>query len=165
MLKQAILYEEQLKRKYIEASCDDYFKFYFSSSCREFSLKIHDNDYWTIQMVSVDKNDNIIGFISVDMNNDSKVAKYFGIINFTKKPNIIFAMDVIRFLRDLRDRHNASKFEFTAFVDGSAERMYQKFIKNHGGRVVGTYKNSTKLIDGKYYDSRMFEIMREDMNF
>ena len=40
-----------------------------------------------------------------------------------------------------------------------------KFIKKHGGRIVGTYKNSTKLIDGKYYDSVMFEIMREDMNF
>ena len=164
MLKQAILYEEQLKRKYIEAVCDDYFKYYFDS-CREFSLKIYDSDYWTIQMVSIDKNNNIIGFISVNMNYNSRVANRFGIMNFTKTPNITFAIDVIKFLRDLRDKYDVSKFEFMAFVGAPAEMMYQKFIKRHGGRVVGTYKNSTKLVDGKYYDSRMFEIMREDMNF
>lgn len=165
MLTRAILYEEQLKKKYIEATSDDYFKFYFSSAHRSFNLDVCNNDYWTIQMVSVDKNNNIIGFMSVSIDDDSKVVNNFGLINFTKKPNIIFSSDVMKFLRMLRDNYNASKFEFNAFVGGEGDKIYRKFIEKHGGRIVGIYKNATKLIDGKYYDSIMFEIMREDMKF
>lgn len=165
MLKKAILYEDQLKKKYMEAACDDYFKFYFSTSYRNFKLNICDDDWWTIQAVSIDKNNNVIGFMTADASQDSRVVKCLGIMNFTKSPNLVFAKDLLMFLRDLRDRYGAIKFEFSAFVGSDAEKMYQKFIEKHGGRVVGTFKNSSRLADGEYYDSRVFEIMRDEMNF
>lgn len=165
MLKQAILYEEQFKKEYLKAMCDDHFKFYNSCSNRNFTFSLADNDYWTIQRVSVDKNNNVIGFMSVDINRDSRVINHFGIMNFTKNINMIFAKDILKFLRELRDVYQASKFEFVAFVGGKPEAMYKRFIAKHGGRVVGTLTNTTKLLDGKYYDSTLFEIMREDMKF
>lgn len=165
MLKQATLYKEELTKKYIEAMCDDHFKFYNSSSNRNFTFSVVDNDYWAIQKVSVDKDDNVIGFMACDISRDNGVMRHFGLMNFTKMPNIIFAKDVMQFLRELRDIYNASKFEFIAYVGGHPEQMYRKFINKHGGRIVGTLTDTQILTDGKIYSSTLFEIMREDMNF
>ena len=86
-------------------------------------------------------------------------------INFTKEINITFSKDVLKFIRNLRDVHKATKFEFTGFVGGEPKLMYRKFIARYGGRIAGTLTNNTKLVDGNYYDSTIFEIMREDMKF
>jgi hypothetical protein len=165
LLAQAILYEEQLKKQYATAMCDDYYKFYMSTSYRNFIPNIQNSDWSTIQRVSVDKNSNVIGYMSAEIDRDSKVVNRLGLLNFTKQINVIFAQDLIKFIKELRDRYAASKFEFMAFVGGDAERMYRKFIKRHGGNIVGTFRSTAKLIDGKYYDATMFEIMREEMKF
>lgn len=165
MLAQAILYEDQLKRNYIEAACDDYFKFYTGTSYRNFDIRIQQNDWNRIQRVSIDKSGNVIGYMCASFDRESKVINNIGLINFTKQVNVTFAADVIKFLRELRDDYAASKFEFVAFVGGPAEKMYKRFIAKHGGRVVGTLRRTQKLTDGKYYDSTLFEIMREEMNF
>jgi hypothetical protein len=166
MLKQAILYEEKLKREYLEAICDDdQLKFYNSSSYRTFNFQVVDTDCWKIQLVSVDTNDNLIGYISADIDRDSRVVSSFGIMNFTKVINIIFSKDLMNFMKSLRDKCNASKFEFCAFAGGKPEQMYRRFINKYGGRVVGTYTSSSKLLDGKYYDLTLFEVMRKDMKF
>ena len=165
MLAQAILYEEQLKKQYIAAICDDYYKFYMATSYRNFTPNVQNNDWSTIQRVSIGKDGQVIGYMSAEIDRDSKVVNRLGLLNFTKQINVIFAQDFIKFIRELRDRYDASKFGFMAFVGGDAERMYRKFIKRHGGNIVGTFKRTVKLIDGKYYDATMFEIMREDMNF
>ena len=98
MLVQAILHEEELTRKHLEAICDDYFMFYNSDSHKSFEFSLEDNDFWEIQMVSLDINGDVIGYITVDLNRDSKVASSFSMINFTKKINIIFSRDVFKFL-------------------------------------------------------------------
>ena len=35
-------------------------------------------------------------------------------------------------------------------------------IDKYGGRIIGIYKQETKLIDGEYYDKKVYEIMRDD---
>lgn len=165
MLKQAILYKDELQRKYAEAICDDHFKFYTGESYRHFKLEIDDNDWNSLQFVSVDSNNKIIGMLGAGFNRDSRNFQGFGIMNFTKKPNVTFAKDVIQFLKNIKNVHNANRIEFMAYVGSDAEAMYQKFIMKHGGRVVGTKRRCQKLIDGKYYDSTLFEILKEDMNF
>lgn len=165
MLVQAILHKEELIRKQIESSCDNYFMFYYSGSFRTFTFALEDNSFWKIQMVSIDKLKNVIGYMSVNIDRDSRVVDGFGIINFTKKPNLIFARDLMKFLRYLRDVCEASKFDFCAFVGGAPELMYRRFIKRYGGRVVGTYTADTKLLDGKLHNNTLFEIMRQDMKF
>ena len=99
MLKQAVLYKEELEKKYIASICDDHFKFYNSNSNRQFTFSIVDNDYWSIQRVSVDKDDNVIGYMCCDIARDNRVMRHFGIMNFTKKPNITFARDTLTFIR------------------------------------------------------------------
>lgn len=34
-------------------------------------------------------------------------------------------------------------------------------ISKYGGRIVGIYEKETKLIDGEYYDVKLYEITRE----
>jgi len=165
LLKPAILHEDQLVRKYREAVCDDHFKFYTGTSYRNYNFEVERNDWSAIQRVSIDKNGVLIGFMSAYINRESRVVSSFGILNFTKKANLIWSIDIIKFIRELRDRYNASKFEFVAFVGSDAECMYRRFIEKHGGNVAGTLRHTAKLIDGEYYDSTLFEIMREDMHF
>lgn len=165
MLKQAILYENEIKKKYVEAMCDDYFKFYNGCSYRNFGIEIDSNDWNTLQRVSVNSNGEVIGYICAEINRDSRNITGFGIMNFTKKPSIVFAKDLLQFLREIRDDYNANRFEFLAYVGSKADIMYKAFILKYGGRIVGTKKRSQKLSDGKYYDSTIFEILREDMKF
>lgn len=165
MLKYAIIFKEELEKLWIKVSCDNYYKFFMGSSHRDFTFKLADTDYWQIQRVSVDRYDNLLGYIEVSISRNTGVINGFGVMNFTKKPNIALSKDLLNFLRELRDVYGASKFEFSAYEGGPPAEMYKKFIKKHGGRIVGTYTASTKLMDGKMYDSTMFEIMRKDMNF
>ncbi|EHI98021.1 hypothetical protein CDLVIII_1322 [Clostridium sp. DL-VIII] len=165
MLRQAILYSEDLRKKYVEAMCDDYFKFYSGCSYRSFDIEILKDDWNVIQRVSVNSEGKIIGFMSAEINRDSKNIDRFGIMNFTKNPNAVFAKDLIKFLRELKHSYNANKFEFAAYVGSEAEKMYTKFISKYGGNVIGRKRRSQKLADGEYYDTTIFEIMREDMNF
>jgi hypothetical protein len=165
MLKQAILFQEKLKEKYIQAMCDDYFKFFTGNSYYEFEFEISKNDWSNIERVSVNSNGEIIGYFYVGINRDTRNITSFGIMNFTKKPNMIFAKDLIKFLRELRDSYNANKFEFLAYVGSPAEKFYREFIAKYGGNVVGIKRKTNKLTDGQYYDATMFEIMREDMKF
>jgi hypothetical protein len=44
-------------------------------------------------------------------------------------------------------------------VGNPAERMYDKFIEKYNGRVVGIKKNEVKLVDGKFYGLKLYEII------
>ena len=57
MLVQAILHEEELTRKHLEAVCGDYFMFYNSDSQRNFKFTLEDNDFgiykWFLLIIAV----------------------------------------------------------------------------------------------------------------
>lgn len=165
MLKQAILYRDTVKQRYIEAMCDEYFKFYHGNSYTNFDFELASNDWNTIEMVSVNSKNEVIGFMSAEINRDTKNITGFGVMNFTKNPNIIFAKDMLKFMKMLKYNYNANKFEFCAYTGSPAEGFYKRFIEKHGGNVIGIKRRSQVLSDGHYYDSTLFEILREDMRF
>lgn len=165
MLKHAIQYKDELSKLYLNAICDDYFKWYAGSDYHDYELCIESNDFNIVQRVSVDKNDNIIGFMSCCVNRVSGRAYNFGILNFTKQLSTTFSKDVLCFIKDLKTNLNITKMEFLAYKGSPAELVYNKFISKHGGRIVGVKRATSKLSDGKYYDGVIYEIMREDMKF
>ena len=165
MLKKAILYEEEVKTKYMEAMTQDRFKYYAGGSYLYFDLEIKKNDWNEIQRVSVDKDNKVIGFLSAEINRVTKNMKFFGIMHFDETPDIVFSRDVISFLRELRDNYLANKFNFLAYKGSPAQKLYDKFILKHGGRVVGIQLQDQILSDGKLYDSKLYEILREEMKF
>ena len=165
MLKHAFLYKEQLQQKYAKAMTDEHFKYYIADSYVNYTLDIKEDDWDNIQRVSVDKNNDVIGYMSCYIERHTNICRNFGILNFTKKQSITFSKDVFEYLKHLKYNCGATKFEFLAIEGSPSEKIYNKFIKKHGGRVIGIQYDTIKLTDGKMYNAVLYEIMRDYMKF
>ena len=47
-------------------------------------------------------------------------------------------------------------------IGNPIEKSYDKMVKKYGGRIIGTYKEDVKLIDGEYYDKKLYEILSSE---
>lgn len=52
-----------------------------------------------------------------------------------------------------------NRISFRCYVDNPAIRGYRNFIRKHGGRECGYYRQNARLQDGKLHDSVEFEIL------
>ena len=59
-------------------------------------------------------------------------------------------------------KYNFRKIEFTVIVGNPIEKMFDKYIGKYGGRIVGIGKESVKLPDNLFYDSKLYEIFKVD---
>ena len=71
-------------------------------------------------------------------------------------------MDLGQALTDIFERFKFRKLNFSVVIGNPIEKSYDKMIDKYGGRIVGIYKQEIKLIDGEYYDEKLYEITRED---
>lgn len=84
-------------------------------------------------------------------------------INFKKNSLCTtFANDLKQLINDIFMKYNFRKLTFTVHIGNPAEKFYDKYIDKIGGRIVGIYKQEDKMIDGNYYDTKMYEVMKED---
>jgi hypothetical protein len=162
MLKPAYPYKEKLQKAYNKIVFDDFYKFYNNSQwwSHEFTLM---NDSWkSLEFVSVDSNDEVIGFLKADIEHPEGYISGLGAMNLTNKANYCFSKDLDQFLKDLFVKFNFYKITFNVVVGNPIEKMYDKYIKKYGGKVVGYFKQHVMLQDGKLYDRKYYEIFRED---
>jgi len=163
ILKIAYYYKTKLQDEYKLIVYNDKYKFYFCSSYWNYEFDVSGNsNYYQIDFVSVDENDNVIGFLGANINRDINKIDSLRIINFKNKCNIIFSKDLYKFLNELFTVHNFNKIEFSVVVGNDIEKMYDKYCLKNSGRIVGQYKEHVKLTDGKLYDYKIYEIFRED---
>ena len=159
MLDLAIKYESQLQELFCNIFFKDKYKFLYSSSYRD--KYIAETSTWNKhEFVSV-KDGKIIGYLKYCIDRDSNTAYGIQVVNFYE-PNVIFSKDLNQFLHEIFDKFKFRKLKFCCFVGNPIEKMYDKFIVKYGGRIVGIYKEDSKLIDGNYYDSKEYEILRKD---
>lgn len=161
MLKLAYPYKEQLNQKYIETTVDEKYKYYHADTYADFNIELVDSTWTKLQMVSVNKDDEVTGFFSASIDRgDERISSLlvmnFGDINFT------FSQDFYRFLHDLFLKFNFRKMCFAVVVGNPAEKMYDRYIERYNGRVVGTRKKEVRLFDREYYDLKIYEIFRDD---
>jgi len=159
MLDIANKYEEKLQLLFANIAFDDKYKFLTGSSYRD-KYKTSDSTWQKHEFVSI-HNKEIMGYLQYSLDRVSNIAFGMQIVNF-KNPNIIFANDLKKFLTDIFEKFQFRKLKFAVYVGNPIEKSYDKICKKYGGRVVGTYKQDDKLIDGNYYDYKMYEIMRDD---
>ena len=160
MLKIAINYEEQLKKKMYETWFDDFYKYYEFSTY--YTEPVIDRDTWAQhQFVSVDHVDNIVGYIAYSVNRQTDSAFGLSAINFTDD-KVTFGMDLGRALIDIFEKFKFNKLSFEVVVGNPIEESYDKMVKRYKGRIVGVKKQDVKLIDGNIYDVKMYEILRDD---
>jgi hypothetical protein len=161
MLKPAYIFKDKLQEIYNSVIFNNKYKYYNNSNYWNYELKLSNDSWNNIEMVSVDSKDNILGFFQASISRESDKISSIGIINFYDK-NIVFSRDLYNFLVDLFEKYNFRKIEWNVVVGNDAEKLYDRIIAKYGGRVVGVEEKSTKLIDGLYYNVKYYEIFKEN---
>lgn len=160
MLKPAQLYAEELQIKNTEA----WYKpenIFWNGGAGDSSVNLPDNNYDSHCFVSVDKNNQVIGYIGYAVDWAAMSTDRFGIISFDKG-NMEFVRDLYKVICDLFEVYHMNRVSWMAFADNPAIRGYRNFIKKHGGRECGYHRQVAKLQDGRLHDSVEFEILAEE---
>lgn len=163
MLKTAFEYKEQLQEAYRNITFKERYKYYNNGVYWDYALKISENSWDILQMVSVDPKGNVIGYFGAEVQRHNEKVSSLGVCNFTDGPNMIFAKDFKQFLSDLFFRFNFRKIEFTVTLGNPAEKIYDRFIAKYGGNVTGIRRETVRLEDGKFYDMKAYEVFKEDI--
>jgi RimJ/RimL family protein N-acetyltransferase len=163
MLKPACLYADELLLLDIEKCYGNpFYQYYYGDGdvYSPLSVQLDEDHNNVVHFVSVDDEDNILGYIGYTIDHSSKSAKWWGIKSY--QPSIIFARDCLQAVDDVFMKFNLNRIEWFAYTDNHAIRGYKKFIKKYGGRIVGILKQDRRLMDGKLHDTMIFELLRED---
>lgn len=160
MLDIAIKYQSQLKSKFLSIWFDDKYKFFnYDMYYRDKDL---DTETWNRhQFVSLNSEGEVIGYIGYSVCRQTYNAVSLSIINFSNN-KIVFAKDLKQALTDIFEKFNFNKLNFSVVIGNPIEKSYDKICQKYGGRIVGIYKNETKLFDNQFYDVKHYEILRED---
>lgn len=160
MIKAAQLYRDKLEQKQIE-SWYDLRNIYYSGWTGNQTTELPSDNYDSHHFVSVDKDDNVIGYISYNIDWVAMSANDFGIISFNKG-NLEFVKDLYEVICNIFGKYHMNRMSWWCFVDNPAINGYRNFIKKHGGRECGYRRQVAKLQDGKLHDSVEFEILAEE---
>lgn len=158
MIDIAQKYSEQLKLKIANTIYD--LKYMFARAGVTYEYTPEKSTWNKHEFVSM-KDSEIIGYISYNINrNDYSVSGLY-IINFTDD-KITFGRDLGIILDDIFRKFNFRKLTFGVYVGNPIEKSYDAAIKKFGGRIIGVEKEASRLLDGKFYDYKQYEIFREE---
>lgn len=160
MLEVANKYQEQLIEKFRNTWFKEKYKFWNGSVCYE-EWKPEENTWDSHQFVSIGSNGEVIGYIGYRINRSSDSVYGLNIINFTDN-KITFGVDVGRALLDIFERFHFRKLSFVVIIGNPIEHTYDRLIEKHGGRIVGYQRKHVRLIDGQFYDEKLYEILEEE---
>lgn len=148
-------YREELKCKLIECWYNPKYKYYFSGSAYE--LSVPDNNDHRHDFVHLDKNGDVDGYFSYQIDWRAKSLYNFGLIGFADN-NISFIMDCVRRLEHMIDTEEIQRLEFWAWADNPINKFYRHMVNKWGGKVAG-YLTNSGFFDGRYHDSIIYEVL------
>ena len=163
MLENAKKHEEKLKQLFFDTDFDLHYQF-SSFACYREIFKIPDDTWTSNHFVSMHNNE-IIGYIKYQIRRPEQSADGLSIIHFGGKDtvnNYIFGKDVFTAIRDIFEKYHFNKLNFSVVIGNPIESTYDKIINSYNGRIVGFRKQDVKLIDGKIYDTKEYEILATD---
>lgn len=159
MLVPAYTRSDELNSKFIETMLDPYYKYYHGSYTKA-AIKIDDTFWNKVQLVSLDKKNNICGYFKATWSRPENYIRSVSIINFNRKNPRLFASDISKFFKYLILELKPKKINFHITIGNPAENHYDRLVNNLGGRVVGIKKYDC-LINDSYYDSKQYEIIND----
>jgi hypothetical protein len=157
MLDLAAKYEPELQKLFANITFDEHYKFLYNASYRE-KYKASESTWNMHEFVSL-KEGKVIGYLKYDIDRDSNKAYGMMAVNFASKGNYFFAEDMMQFLKDIFEKFHFRKLRFCCIIGNPIEKMYDEYIFKFGGRIVGIEKEESRLIDGHYYDLKLYEIL------
>lgn len=157
MLKPALLYKDEIYKKFAEYMYED--EYFFYSACRDGVLipEIKSKDC-LYQFAIVNKYDKICGYIkySVDVWNDAVYG--FGLYSFDKG-NVLIGKDTFELLKTLVKTYR--RIEWNCVSGNPAERSYDKFCSLYDGNKVLLH-DAIKDKYGNFHDSIIYEIVNKN---
>lgn len=159
MLEPAIKYKEQLEKLQYNIWFNDKYK-YWNCDVYYDTMQVDTNTWNRHQFVSV-LNGEVIGYIAYNITRADNSVSALSILNFSDN-KAVFGKDLMCALKDIFEKYKFRKLNFCVIIGNPIEKSYDKMIKKYGGRIVGTYKEDVKLIDGEYYDKKLYEILSSE---
>lgn len=159
MLDVAIKYADALKDKMYDIWFNEKYK-YWNFNTYHSGIEISNETWANHQFVSI-KDDEIIGYICYEINRKSNCCLGLGIINFTDD-KMTFGRDLGQALTDIFEKFQFNKLKFSVVIGNPIEKSYDRMIQRYGGRIVGIFRQDTRLIDGNLYDVKQYEILRSE---
>lgn len=157
MLEVSNKYADQLTDLNYSIRYNDYYKYYNLGSY--YDDPEYKNSDW-IRSDWVSTTDGVVkAQFKAYLDRDYMTVTELAIINYSQT-YVEFYSDFREFIRRLV-KVGFRKISFSVVVGNPAEKTYDRFIKRYGGRIVGTYTSHVKLIDGKYYDLKRYEIFTD----
>jgi hypothetical protein len=71
----------------------------------------------------------------------------------------VFGKDVITAIKDIFEKYRFNKLNFAVALGNPVEKTYDKLVRRYNGRIVGIKEQETRLIDGRLYDLKEYEIL------
>jgi len=162
MLEYAKKHEEKLRQIFFDTAFNSYYMYENFYSYREV-LKLSDDTWNENHFVSI-YNYEIIGFIAYRIKRDVNSTHGLIISHFGdyKQNKYIFGKDVMTAIKDIFEKYNFNKINFSVAVGNPVEKTYDRLVKHYNGRIVGIKEQEIRLIDGRLYDEKMYEILAVD---
>ena len=160
MLDLAIKYPDQVIANFRDTWFEDKYIYFHNDSYFE-DWEIKDSTWEEHQFVSV-RYGRVIGYIGYHIDRASSLVNGLAIINFEDSPSMTFAADMGHAIRDIFEKYQFRKLCFSVVVGNPIESSYDKMCLKYGGRIIGVSKKNVRLIDGNFYDEKLYEIFRED---
>ena len=156
MLKPAILFKDELERKFKEQIyTNDFFLYAGYDGCAYIpEIKMEDFSY---QYAIVD-GDNVIGYFSYSLNTCSDTINNFGLYSFDRG-NAIIGKDLLRKMKELVKAHH--RIEWRMIGGNPIKRHYDRFCKRCGGNIVKLHE-VVRTPSGDYVDEYIYEIVNSD---
>lgn len=159
MLKPAILYADELLAKMKQTWYDPKYFPYYSEEM--YLPELGGDPKGRRDFVSVDENDNVIGYFSYQIDRRINGAYNFGIMSFDMG-NLIFVRDILQGVDDIFVKYHLNRMDWMCYASNPALRGYRKFVKRYGGREVGKLTQAAITADGVLQDVCLFEVMAKD---
>lgn len=156
MLVPAILYKEEIEKAFAkELYTNDYFYYYgyaYGNSLPE--IKAEDRLY---QYAIVNKDKQLIGYLSYWIDSNSDTVNNFGLYSFDRG-NFIIGKDLFEKLEELISKHH--RIEWRMVGGNPVKKHYDKFCSKHNGNVAVLH-DACKDDRGVYHDQYIYEIVKK----
>lgn len=160
MLDLAFNYEKELNEVWGKVCLDKKYTYFNYSDEIKYTINTSDNNSDYIQFVSLDSNKKVIGYFIANVNRIFNNVTSIAAAKF-EGSSFVFARDLKDFILKLFLEYRFRKISFYVLIGNKVEKMYDKFVENYNGRIVGIEKDAV-LLHGVYLDNKLYEIFRDD---
>jgi hypothetical protein len=162
MLEYAKKHEDKLRELFFDVAFDLFYQFEQLVSYRDtFELP---KDTWAANNFVSVYDGNILGIVGYQIRRVENAVYGLYIVRFGEPEaphRYVFGKDVMTAIKDIFEKYRFNKLNFTVVRGNPIEKTYDKLINRYNGRIVGVREQETRLIDGRLYDVKEYELMAD----